>query len=203
MSKNNIGLQCYEHNLWLAYADGSLPAAQTLRMEEHLLECSTCLDTYLGIIEDRLAVEGIPKLGEDFTAKVLKAIEEQNLNYNLNKTPPKLVGDNIQTSGISAEVNSSGIKEAREEKEAHPNRKVNLLIYYCAAAGIAMFFWVSGFFADLSGSLSKSADYLHARERVAEKASSSQGLIQTGWTQKVLETKRPVILDYFIKLKKE
>lgn len=195
MSEKNICLKGFSHQLWQSYADSSLPAAQVLKLEEHLLECPHCLDIYLGIVEKKLAAASAPRLGEDFTAKVLKAIEQEQ---HLTKTAVKQAGDSVRGSIISTEVNRRVLSR---DKEAHRNRKVNLLISYCAAAGIAMFFWVGGYFDGLSGSLGKSTDYLHPSEAV-EKVSPSQGLIQTGWTKRVLENERPSVLDYF-KLKKE
>lgn len=169
--------QCYELKAWQSYQQGALGESERSLMEEHLLTCEDCLDIYLGIVEERLKSDEVIKLGEDFTAKVFEIIEQER-------------------RWEKASVPAINIVNKRD-KEAR-NSKVNLLISYCAAASIAMFFWVGGYFDGLSGSLSKGAEYLHPTEVVETQVESQRGFIQTGWTQKVIEEDRPSFITNLI-----
>lgn len=177
MTEKLNGSQCYELKAWQSYQAGALSEFQRLQMEEHLLLCESCLDTYLGIVEESLKENDLPKLGEGFTAKVLNTIEEES-RWQKASVPVRNISD-------------------KKDKEARNSRN-NLLISYCAAASIVMFFWVGGYFDGLSGSLSKGVEYLHTKEVVEAKVQPQRGFIQTGWTQKINAGERPSFLKNLI-----
>jgi hypothetical protein len=176
MTEKINSAQCYESQAWQSYQLGKISEFESSRMEEHLLICENCLEIYLGIIEKSLLEDNAPKLEEGFNDKVLKVIEEE-------RCKPK----------ASARVVNINQREDREVR----NSKVNLLISYCAAACIVMFFWIGGYFDGLSGTLSKGVEHLHPTEAL-EEVQPPRGLIRTGWTQKVISEERSSFIKNFI-----
>jgi len=182
--------RCAEAKKWQAYQAGLLGETEQMEMETHLLTCESCLQTYLGLLEDHLNSdkESLPKLGADFTDRVIDQAFGQ-----------------IQVNSLKQNKVKTNAKETR-------NNKVNILISYCAAASIAMFFWVGGYFEGLSGSFDKGMDYMKSAQSVETKVESGKGLmergfmekslIQTGWTQRLSEEDRPSFIENLI-LKKE
>lgn len=173
--------QCYEQGQWRSYQEGILGEAERSAMEEHLLTCEVCIETYLGILENSLNNVDTPKVSQGFTDRLFEVIEQEK----------------IRPEDIDQVVSISNKKDKEDR-----NNKINLLISYCAAASIAMFFWVGGYFDELSGSFAKGAEYLHTFESVEAQVEPQRSLIQTGWTQKVMEEERPSFLEN-LKPKKE
>jgi hypothetical protein len=176
MTEKINSAQCYESQAWQSYQLGKISESESLRMEEHLLICENCLEIYLSIIEKSLLENDAPKLGENFSDTVLNVIEEEKCQPN---APVRI------------------IKNCKREDKEVRNSKVNLLISYCAAASIAMFFWIGGYFDGLSGTLSKGAEHSHPTE-VLEEVQPPRGFIQTGWTQKVITEERPSFIENLI-----
>lgn len=167
MSEKFKSIQCYGANAWFSYQAGALGEVDRSAMEEHLLTCENCLEVYLNMMEDRLKNDGASRLGEDFSNRVLEIIEQEGY-----------------TQKTSAAVgNVVGIKE----KEVR-NNKINLLISYCAAASIVLFFWAGGFLNDVG----------RLTDRMEFRIQSEEGLIQTGWTQKIIEEKPISIIEKLI-----
>jgi hypothetical protein len=101
------------------------------------------------------------------------------------------------TDRVMAAIKGSG---AGYKKKA--DSKLNLLIGYCAAACIAMFFWTGGFFDEIAGGLAKGVEILDAPTITAKQYQPPKiNLIQAGWTKKNIE-KQPFLFDNF-KSKKE
>lgn len=180
--------QLSERDTWERYMAGTLQEVDSLKLEEHLLSCESCLGLYLGFLEKELEDEEKPCLSEEFTDRVMEAVGQENTwqKISVPVVPVRNIAD-------------------MKEKEIR-SRRVNLFISYCAAAGIAMFFWVGGVFDGLSGSfsgtLSRGVEYLHGDKVAETKIELPKSLIQTGWTQKMLEEERPSFIKDFI-LKKE
>jgi len=181
MSEKINSSPCCGLKTWQDYKAGKLSAEAQTVLEEHLLSCENCLGIYLGMIEEGLEDQDTPKLGEDFTDRLFDVIEQEK-----------------RWQKASVQVISIAGNKAREVR----SNKVNLLISYCAAASISMFFWVGGYFDGLSGNLTKGVDYIHTSEAVETKVEPQRGLIQTGWTKKVIEEERPSFIEN-LKLKKE
>lgn len=182
MSEKINSARCYGTLVWQAYQAGILGESERIEMEEHLLVCESCLETYLNIIENRLNNEEIAQLGEDFTNQVLYNIEQEKRWQKAS----------AQVTHISTN------KKLIEER----SNRVNLLISYCAAASIAMFFWVGGYFDGLSGTFMKGMEYMQTAEVLETRGEPQKSFIQTGWTQKVIEKKHPSFIENLI-MKKE
>lgn len=181
MSKKGISSQCYGPEAWGSYQAGILTDSESLRMAEHLLECDYCMDMYLKIIDNKLQEGEVPKLSKDFTDRMLSVIKQD-------------------TSRQKAYPRVSNISD-RKDKEVHSS-KINVLISYCAAAGIAMFFWVGGYFDDLSGQIAKGIDIVHLSETIELRDESQQSFIRTGWTKNTSKERYSSFIDNLI-LKKE
>jgi len=152
MKEKSIRTACYPAKTWQSYRDGSLTAEESAGLEEHLLDCEQCLETYLELVQqgsDRLE----PGLSPDFTERLLAIIKPEEQR----KEPER------------------GVKER--------NSRATLLIGYCAAACIALFFWMGGYFDGISGGLAK------------------QGIIQRGWTEKVNMEAPPSFLNNILRQK--
>ena len=180
MSERVNKAQCYEQNQWRSYQAGTLSESERRAMEEHLLTCEACLENYLSIVEYDLEQDA-SMLGKDFTDRLFEVIGQET---NWRKS--------------SAQV----IKVSNKKEKEVRNNKVNLLISYCAAASIAMFFWVGGYFDGLSGSLSKGLVSMQPTKGIEKNYEPQKGFIQTGWTQRVIDEERPSFIEN-LKLKKE
>ncbi|NLI93180.1 MAG: hypothetical protein GX434_13650 [Peptococcaceae bacterium] len=143
MNRKRKNAHCYKPEEWKAYQAGVLGESEQIKMEEHLLVCMECMETYLSLIEESVFDENLPKLSEEFTEKLLSSIENEK---------------RWQKASVPVRNISSG----KKDKEVRNNR-VNLFVSYCAAAGIAMFFWVGGYFDHLAGVLTKEAENCHAK----------------------------------------
>lgn len=166
--KNKIeSIRCYEERMWSAYHSGLFSEARRSDMEEHLLVCDSCMSIYLKILEDT-NLKSAPMLSEDFTDRVMGAIEQEKRHNEVDK-----------------EVLTS---------------KVTILLSYCAAASIALFFWGGGYFEGLSSGLVKGFQYIDKVEITQKVAEPQRGLIQSGWSNKVQET-RPSFIDTIISKK--
>ncbi len=178
MSEKVKSAQCYDTKAWQAYQAGTLGESEMRALEEHLSFCESCLERYLELIENGLSSGDIQGLGEDFTDQVMALIEQEQ---------------RWQKASVPV-VNLRSQKKSKETVHI----KAALLISYCAAASIAMFFWIGGYFDGLAGSLSKGVDYIRSSEVVETKVQPQKGFIQTGWTQKVIEEERPSFIENLI-----
>lgn len=157
IAKNNV--RCQNPEKWQAYHEGSLDEAEQLAMEMHLLDCESCLQSYLSIVENQVANVQEPRgrLASEFTDRLMGEV--------------------------------FGNKEASYPRNIWKS-KANILISYCAAASIAMFFWIGGYFETLSGSFDKGIQYMKVSQELAaqkETEKESLGIIQTGWTHRDLK----------------
>jgi len=85
------------------------------------------------------------------------------------------------------------------------NNKINLIISYCAAACIVMFFWVGGYFDKISEGLSEGTKLSKPLETIEARIEPPKSFIQTGWTQKVLKKEKSFFEKSFLEdlIKKE
>ncbi len=74
-----------------------------------------------------------------------------------------------------------------------------LLVSYTLAASIAMFFWVGGYFDKVSDSLEKGMT--KSAQLVETRIEPLPGIIQTGWTSKILDNQQSSFLQKFRKEK--
>ncbi|MGI5900865.1 MAG: hypothetical protein ACOX7U_00130 [Desulfitobacteriia bacterium] len=172
IEKRLKGLHCYKPQDWYLYQEGSLPSTTSRAMEEHLLDCESCLNVYLTALEESLGNLKKPELNRDFTDRVMSLLERE-------------------------------FPAPRQESAVEKRRKVpsiNLIIGYCAAASIALFFWVGGYFGEISDSLVKGINAPN-EQRIEQREPSRKSLIRAGWTEQT-RTEKP---STFIKtiLKKE
>ncbi len=158
---------CYDQAIWRSYHSGFLDESQRIAMEQHLLYCDKCMDIYLDLVAES-AGPGESLLSGDFTDKLMQELESQ---AEPQISPAKVPG--FMTS------------------------KATVMISYCAAASIAMFFLVGGYFDNLADKLVRSAEYFPPPGMIAQKTEPSRGLIQNGWTQKVLDEKRQPFIENF------
>ncbi|MCM1567623.1 zf-HC2 domain-containing protein [Dehalobacter restrictus] len=180
----NESIQCYIENEWHSYLAGSLPEEERLEMEEHLLSCDTCLQVYLNLLEEQGRQEYL--LGEDFTARVLNQTQSKKSQAGI--APARLVP-----------VFKQPVPKARDKSGS----RINLLISYCAAASIVFFFWTGGYISGLSNALNEGLvkNHGHVSEVVEDRLDPSISLIQPGWTKKVIQEKRPSIIENIIQKK--
>lgn len=181
MKEEEKSIRCFTEKEWQFYQAGFFGEADRIAMEEHLLACDSCMACYLGIVEENLAKEPLVFLEEGFTDLVMETIELNNLPQ------PGIIFGEAAGAGSGKDHGS----------------KANLLITYCAAASIALFFWIGGYFDSLSGSLSKGVEFFAEAEITAKKTEPSQGFIQTGWTQKILDEKRSSFIKNLLPIKEQ
>jgi hypothetical protein len=75
----------YDYIEWLLYKNGMLSSEKCEEMEQHLLECDTCMEIFLSLIdekEEELAKELVP---DDFTTKVIRKIPKTKIRNKKNK----------------------------------------------------------------------------------------------------------------------
>ena len=174
--KNNIrSIHCQDEKSWVAYSQGLLSESRRQTMEEHLLKCDHCLTVYLDILERDTAIRTIPKMSHDLTKRVLEEI-------NREIRPDQ----DIKVRNLP--------KKDREFLAS----KAGMLISYCAAASMALFFWGGGYFDGLADNLSKGVKYLDKIEISERVEVPEKGLIQTGWTHKVLKENRSSFIQNLI-----
>ena len=101
------------------------------------------------------------------------------------------------TDHVLAEISAVSRIPVKKEKEFLAS-KMGILISYCAAASIALFFWGGGYFDGLSANLSKGVQYLDKIEISEKVPEPEKGLIQAGWTHKVYEEKRTSFIQNLI-----
>ena len=162
---------CFDKSIWLAYHSGLLDESVQSDMEQHLIDCNACMDVYLNVVEEHVSSED-SLLSDDFTDKLMHKIEQEISWQNAKKL------DIVKPSMKAQRVSSS---------------KATLMISYCAAASIAMFFLVGGYFNGLADKVIQGAEYIPSSAITELRTDQTRGLIQTGWTQKVLEEKRPLL----------
>lgn len=176
--KNKIeNIHCYEERMWSAYHSSLISEVKRSDMEEHLLICDSCLSIYLSVLEEDTNIKSVPMLREDFTDRVMEAIEEESHN----------------------EADNAISMPAKKNKEVLTS-KVTILLSYCAAASMALFFWGGGYFEGLSSGLVKGFQYIDKVEISQKVVEPQRGLIQSGWSNKVQET-RPSFIDTIISKK--
>ncbi len=176
--KNKIeSIHCYEERMWSAYHSGLFSEAKRSDMEEHLLICDSCMLIYLKILEDT-NIKSVTMLSKDFTDQVMRVIEQEK-------------GHN--------EVDYITRMPTKKNKEVLTS-KMTILLSYCAAASMAMFFWGGGYFDGLAGGLAKGIQYIDKVEITQNVTEPQRGLIQSGWSNKVQEM-RPSFIDTIISKK--
>jgi len=167
MKEENKGARCFETKAWLSYQAGFLSKSECALKEEHLLSCENCFETFLNIIETSTNPAEGTSLSSGFTDRVMSMVTKLD----------------------EVRFKESKFKESKPKEAA--NSRVNLFIGYCAAASIAMFFWIGGYFGGLSGSIAKGME-------IGMEIQPKIGLIQQGWTQKVLEEKESTFIENII-----
>jgi len=78
----------------------------------------------------------------------------------------------------------------KENYRLKRNNKINLIVSYCAAACIAMFFWVGGYFDKISEGLSEGAKSSNFSKTIEVQFEPPKHFVQTGWTQNVLKREK-------------
>ena len=86
-------------------------------------------------------------------------------------------------------------KESYRQK--HDN-KINLIISYCAAACIVMFFWIGGYFDKISAGLSEGVKTSNVSKTIEVRVEPPKHFIQTGWTQNVFHKEKPSLEKSFL-----
>ncbi len=178
MNNKIKSIHCYDERMLSTYHSGLLSEEKRSAMEEHLLTCDSCLSIYLSILEEDTNIKSVPVLSKDFTNQVMGAIEQEK-------------GHNEDENVISISV--------KKDKDTLTS-KMTILISYCAAASMALFFWGGGYFDGLAGGLAKGIQYLDKVEITQKATEPQRGLIQSGWSNKVQET-RPSFIDTIISKK--
>ncbi|MFA5535631.1 MAG: hypothetical protein WDA53_00495 [Bacillota bacterium] len=108
----------YNRAEWQAYKDDLIKAKQKIVMEEHLYQCNLCLDIYLQTIELSEVEQAESLLRENFSSQILKSVKA------FKKSQPRASGS----------------------PKSSASEKTRLLLYYAAAASIAVFFTFNGYF---------------------------------------------------------
>jgi hypothetical protein len=159
--------QCYTPQTLKCYQAGGLTPAERILLEEHLLQCDSCLNLYLKLTEEYLDRLGTSDLSPDFVDRLMARIQEEH--------------------ALPAEPKSQDSSGAKFQEKN--NARLNLLIGYCAAACIAMFFWVGGWFDGITDIMKH------------ETNTRKVNLIQEGWTKKNFAEQQSLFANF--KLEKE
>lgn len=164
---------CFDKSIWLAYHSGLLDESVQSDMEQHLIDCNACMNVYFDVVEEHVSNED-SLLSVDFTDKLMHKLERE------------IVWQNAKSPDMS---------KPSMKAHSYMNSKATLMISYCAAASIAMFFLVGGYFDGLADKVIQGAEYIPSSAITELKSDKTRGFIQTGWTQKVLEEKRQPLLE--------
>ncbi|NLM21496.1 MAG: hypothetical protein GX207_07090 [Peptococcaceae bacterium] len=159
--------QCYTPQTLKCYQAGGLTPAQRILLEEHLLQCDSCLNLYLKLTDEYVGQLGTSDLSPDFVDRVMAMVQEEQ--------------------SLAAEPKSQDSSGAKIQEKK--NARLNLLIGYCAAACLAMFFWIGGWFDGITDIMKQ------------ETNTRKINLIQEGWTKKNF-AEQPSLFANF-KLEKE
>lgn len=114
----------YSKSQWLQYKKGLLAPALLLKMEEHLVQCDVCMQSYLSLIAKEEITRAAGLLSPGFSSGVMMQI--------------RAIPQSAPTRKILSPA--SGIRGERRK---------NLLIYYTAAASITLLFMGGGLFQNL------------------------------------------------------
>lgn len=82
----------YNIKQWEAYINNSVGEAVSVQMEEHLLTCNICLETYLSVLEKQQNLEICIKDNNEFIDKVMAHIKADDVHSKPVKKPAKLAG---------------------------------------------------------------------------------------------------------------
>lgn len=104
-------------------------------MEDHLLECTDCMDIFLALVDKETKDEA--RVSEKFTDNVIKGIPSNTQIYRNNKS----------------------------KKGFKINLYNELLVYYMAVASVAIFLMGSGFFSTIVSETPKLGEKLIASKR--------------------------------------
>lgn len=104
-------------------------------MEDHLLECTDCMDIFLALVDKETSDEA--RVSEKFTDNVIKGIPSNTQIYRNNKS----------------------------KKGFKINLYNELLVYYMAVASVAIFLMGSGFFSTIVSETPKLGEKLIASKR--------------------------------------
>lgn len=155
----------YEQAEWLLYKDGLLPEDRCEEMEEHLMECTGCLELFLSLVSEVEVEQAAQLLKSDFTEQVMQNIKIQEIQI-VNNPVQKSVGK-ISNSKVS------------KHKKSKKGKRTSMLAYYAAAASITLFFMGTGFFQ----ALVETGPKLEALQAKVDNISQSK--TELSWSEKI------------------
>lgn len=144
---------------------------------------------HLGLLSEakRLAMEEHLLLCDSCMSTYLSIIEEDNANKSVPMLSKNFTNRVMEAINIPAKKN----------KEVLTSR-VTILISYCAAASMALFFWSGGYFESLAGGLTKGIQYIDQVEISQKVVEPERGFIQSGWSHKAIQENRVSFIDTII-----
>lgn len=119
------GMKHYDHIEWVLYKNKLLDDAIYKEMEEHLLLCDGCMETFLSLIDQEEIQRASDIVPEDFTIKVMKSIK----GLKSIKKPIK--------------------------KKSYKKVSKDFFIYYIAVASVAIAFTAGGVFTNMVDTVPK------------------------------------------------
>ncbi|WP_449240512.1 zf-HC2 domain-containing protein [Desulfoscipio gibsoniae] len=141
---------------------------------------------------ERLAMEEHLLTCESCLEIYLQILEEELQNEDVSGPGPDF------TTEIMSRV-ADGHK--KPQHSTLPISRTKLLVSYTLAAGIAMFFWVGGYFDKVSAGLEKGM--AKSTQLVETRIEPLPGIIQTGWTFKILDNQQSSFLQKFFEEKEQ
>lgn len=127
----------YDRDDWLAFRARLVNEDKMAAMEEHLLECDQCLNTFLDLVDEPEISDAALFVPGDFADMVLSA-----LPYALPSNKPAA-------------------------RRPGTGKRSNILIAYASAAAITLFLMNNGFFNGLSNMAAASSSASHSEYSLA------------------------------------
>lgn len=163
----------FSNEEWKLFYDNEIDENTRVEMEKHMEECNECLSVYLSIVDEQCESDSFNSvLSDEFTENVMAAIEEEN-NYS-------------QTSIVE-------YNKALNKKQIQKQKKINLLLYYTAAACLTLFMMSRGIFSALPYNFSTAASHITKTNTKIEK------VIQFQWIEQFTDNTTNVLNDLFHK----
>ncbi len=157
----------YEKAEWLLYKDGLLPQDQCEEMEEHLMECTGCLELYLSLVSEAEIEQAEQLISPDFTEQVMQEVKNLEIQ-SIHQPEPKPVST----------IKNNKVKKQKKSKKG---KRTSMLVYYAAAASITLFFMGTGFFQ----ALVETGPKLEALQAKVENIPQSK--TELNWSQKITD----------------
>lgn len=156
---------------WKLFYDNKIDENTRVEMEKHMQECNECLLVYLSIVDESCEMHSNDSvLSDEFTDNVMATIEKEN-NYS-------------QTSIIE-------YNQALNKKQIQKQKKINLLVYYTAAACLTLFMMSRGIFSVLPYNFSSVASQITQTNTKIEK------VIRFQWIEQFTDNTTNILNDLF------